>query len=420
MYDVTIVGGSLAGCSAAILLGRAGLKVAVLEAHKDPEHYKRLCTATIRSSALPTLQRLGLADKIAEAGGMPCHDAFHGDDGWILDPGSKDWPAHGYNLQRPKLDPLVRREAAETPGVDMILGAKVVELARGPHGRVTGVVAKVDGKKELFSSRLVIGADGRSSTVADLAGMESRKSANDRFVYFAHYKGIEVRPKETLRAWFDMPDVFLLASFGDGTTVMAVAPDKRSFPEFEKDREAFLLAAFARLPDAPDTSNAERVSDMVGTKDYPNLNRKRIVTPGLALIGDAAMVNDPVSGVGCGFAFQSAEWLCDAVTGPLERGDAEAVDKALRGYQRSHRRRLSIHHFTIADLSKRKVLPPAIRMILAGGVTDPKVAERYVGVVTRNVSPLALFAPPYLARAAKAARRTRSAAPGTPAAALSK
>lgn len=420
MYDVTIVGGSLAGCSAAILLGRAGLKVAVLEAHKDPEHYKRLCTATIRSSALPTLQRLGLADKIAEAGGMPCHDAFHGDDGWILDPGSKDWPAHGYNLQRPKLDPLVRREAAEAPGVDMILGAKVVELARGPHGRVTGVVAKVDGKKELFSSRLVIGADGRSSTVADLAGMESRKSANDRFVFFAHYKGIEVRPKETLRAWFDMPDVFLLASFGDGTTVMAVAPDKRSFPEFEKDREAFLMAAFARLPDAPDTSNAERVSDMVGTKDYPNLNRKRIVTPGLALIGDAAMVNDPVSGVGCGFAFQSAEWLCDAVTGPLERGDAEAVDKALRGYQRSHRRRLSIHHFTIADLSKRKVLPPAIRMILAGGVTDPKVAERYVGVVTRNVSPLALFAPPYLARAAKAARRTRSAAHGTPAAALSK
>ncbi|MFC9686847.1 NAD(P)/FAD-dependent oxidoreductase, partial [Streptomyces sp. NPDC056948] len=167
-------------------------------------------------------------------------------------------------------------------------------------------------------------------------------------------------------------------------------------------------------------SQAERVTDIVGTKDYPNLNRKRIVTPGLALIGDAAMVNDPVSGVGCGFAFQSAEWLCDAVTQPLRGGGTAPLDKALRGYQRQHRRRLSVHHLTIADLSKRKVLPPAIRMILAGAVSDPQVAERYVGVVTRNVSPLSLFAPPYLARAAIAARRTRSADPDASVAALGK
>ncbi|MEU6917941.1 FAD-dependent oxidoreductase [Streptomyces olindensis] len=420
MYDVTIVGGSLAGCSAAILLGRAGLRVAVLETHKDPAHYKRLCTATIRSSALPTLQRLGLDKKIAAEGGMPCHDAFHGDDGWIRDPGSASRPEHGYNLQRPKLDPLIRQAAAETPGVDMVLGAKAFQLSRGPHGRVNGVVAKVRGEEQLFSSRLVIGADGRSSTVADLAGLESRTSANDRFIFFAHYRNVEVRPKETLRAWFVMPDVFLLASFGDGTTVMAVAPDKRSLPEFEKDREAFLLGAFAKLPDAPDMSHAERVTDLVGTKDYPNLSRKRIVTPGLAVIGDAAMVNDPVSGVGCGFAFQSAEWLADAVTEPLRRGDTAAVDKALRGYQRQHKRRLSAHHLTIADLSKRKVLPPVIRLILAGAVTDPQVAERYVGVVTRNVSPLSLFSPPYLARAAVAARRTRSADPDASVPALGK
>ncbi|GAB2898906.1 hypothetical protein GCM10027074_77210 [Streptomyces deserti] len=420
MYDVTIVGGSLAGCSAAILLGRAGLRVAVLEAHKDPEYYKRLCTATIRSSALPTLQRLGLDEKIAAAGGMPCHDAFHGDNGWILDPGSSNRPAHGYNLQRPKLDPLVRRAAAETPGVDMVLGAKAVQLSRGPHGRVNGVIAKVQGKEQLFSSRLVIGADGRSSTVADLAGLKGKESANDRFIFFAHYRNVEVRPKETLRAWFAMPDVFLLASFGDGTTVVAVAPDKRSLKEFEKDREGFLLGAFAKLPDAPDMSDVERITDVVGTKDYPNLNRKRIVTPGLALIGDAAMVNDPVSGVGCGFAFQSAEWLCDAVTDALRQGGAATVDKALRGYQRQHRRRLFAHHLTIADLSKRNVLPPVIRMILAGAVSDPKVAERYVGVVTRNVSPLSLFAPAYLARAAIAARRTRSAEPDASVAALSK
>ncbi|WP_329082796.1 FAD-dependent oxidoreductase [Streptosporangium sp. NBC_01469] len=420
MYDVTIVGGSLAGCSAAILLGRAGFRVALLETHKDPNYYKRLCTATIRSSALPTLQRLGLDKKIADAGGMPCYDAFHGDFGWILDSGASDRQEHGYNLQRAKLDPLVRQAAAETPGVEMVLGAKAFELSRGPHGRVNGVVAKVQGKEQLFSSRLVIGADGRSSTVADLAGLESKESENGRFIFFAHYRNVEIRPTETLRAWFVMPDIFLLASFGDGTTVMAVAPDKRSIAEFDKDREEFLLGAFGNLPDAPDMSNAERVSDVVGTRDYPNMNRRRIVAPGLALIGDAAMVNDPVSGVGCGFAFQSAEWLCDAVTGALRAGDGAAVDKALRGYQRRHRRQLFGHHLTIADLSKRKVLPPVIRMILAGAVSDVKVAERYAGVVTRSRSPFSLFAPTYLARAAIAARKTRAASPDTSVAELAK
>ena len=39
-------------------------------------------------------------------------------------------------------------------------------------------------------------------------------------------------------------------------------------------------------------------------------NRMRTTTaPGLALIGDAALATDPLFGVGCGWAFQSAEWL---------------------------------------------------------------------------------------------------------------
>ena len=33
--------------------------------------------------------------------------------------------------------------------------------------------------------------------------------------------------------------------------------------------------------------------------------------PGLAFVGDAALATDPLFGVGCGWAFQSAEWLVD-------------------------------------------------------------------------------------------------------------
>ncbi|MDX6653577.1 MAG: binding domain, partial [Solirubrobacterales bacterium] len=40
-YDAVIVGGSLAGCAAATMLGRAGARVAVVEKSPDPAAFKR-------------------------------------------------------------------------------------------------------------------------------------------------------------------------------------------------------------------------------------------------------------------------------------------------------------------------------------------------------------------------------------------
>ena len=51
----------------------------------------------------------------------------------------------------------------------------------------------------------------------------------------------------------------------------------------------------------------------MGKLDMTNRLR-RPVAPGLALVGDAALAIDPLWGVGCGFAFQSGEWLADSVT----------------------------------------------------------------------------------------------------------
>ena len=49
-YDAVIVGASLAGCTTAILLGRAGARVALVEKQPDPKAFKRICTHFIQSS----------------------------------------------------------------------------------------------------------------------------------------------------------------------------------------------------------------------------------------------------------------------------------------------------------------------------------------------------------------------------------
>ena len=72
-YDVIVVGASIAGCTAATFLARDGLKVALVEAHRDMDMYKRLCTHFIQSSATPTIERLGLAKELDAAGAVQAH-----------------------------------------------------------------------------------------------------------------------------------------------------------------------------------------------------------------------------------------------------------------------------------------------------------------------------------------------------------
>jgi len=69
-YDVVVVGASLAGCTAAVLFGRAGLRVALVERHRTMSAYKSVCTHFIQPSGVPTLERLGVLPALREAGAV--------------------------------------------------------------------------------------------------------------------------------------------------------------------------------------------------------------------------------------------------------------------------------------------------------------------------------------------------------------
>jgi 2-polyprenyl-6-methoxyphenol hydroxylase-like FAD-dependent oxidoreductase len=138
-FDAVVAGSGPAGCTAAILLGRAGARVALLEAHHDANYYKRLCTHSIRSSALPTIQRLGIEPALEERGAVHGHDDVWTRYGWIRERRSGGRrPDHGLNVRRQTLDPLLRATAAAINGVDLVMGARVRELIRDSRGRVSG------------------------------------------------------------------------------------------------------------------------------------------------------------------------------------------------------------------------------------------------------------------------------------------
>jgi menaquinone-9 beta-reductase len=112
---------------------------------------------------------------------------------------------------------------------------------------------------------------------------------------------------------------------------------------------------------------------------------------GVAFVGDAALATDPIFGVGCGWAFQSAEWLVDE-TGPalLDNGD---LDVALGRYRRAFRRRLGPHHMQIADYSTGRPMRLNERIAFRAAAKDPVVAAAVEEVATRRRTALRLLDP---------------------------
>jgi menaquinone-9 beta-reductase len=409
-YDAIVVGASLAGCATAILLGRAGARVALVEKQPDPAAFKRLCSHMIQASAVPTLERLGLLGPIEAAGGVRARLHARTPWGWIEAP--PEQAGYAVNLRREVLDPLLRDAAAATPGVELMLG-RTAERLLSEQGAVSGIVARDRGGEETeLRAPLTVGADGRDSRIAELAAVATKTLPHNRFGYAAYFEGAP--PADSPDAWTWMLNPQFAAAFptDGGLTIYIAMLTKDRLPEFKRDPEGALVDFIAGVPDPPPIRDGRLVGPVLGKLEMPN--RVRVPTaPGLALVGDAALVTDPLFGVGCGWALQSGEWLADSVAPALR--DAEPLAEGLDRYRRRHRRELRGHAFFINDYATGRRFNPIERATMAAAVRDPKIAAGFDAYATRQIKPsrmIARLAPRTIAVHAR--RAIGAARPGRP------
>jgi menaquinone-9 beta-reductase len=408
-YDAVIVGASLAGCTTAIALGRAGARVALVEKRPDPAAFKRTCSHFIQASAVPALERLDLLEPIIEAGGLRTRMRAWTPWGWIQAPMGQ--AREGVNLRREQLDPMVREIAAATPGVELMLGLGVTRLIR-ESGVIAGVVAtNPDGEEAELRAKLTVGADGRDSLIAELAAVKVKTSAHGRFAYGAYFEGPAAAPDGISSIW--MLDPHWVAAFPTDRdlTFYAAMPTKALLPEFRQDPEEALVSFVANAPEAPPIRASQRVGPVLGKLEMPNKVREPIA-PGLALAGDAALAVDPLFGVGCGWAFQSAEWLANSVA-PALRGEEELA-AGLKRYRRAHRRGLRGHATIINDYASGRKMQPGERLIFSAAARDARLTKTFEDFGTRSIGPARFFAraiPRAVAVNARHALRSRDRSP---------
>lgn len=322
--DVVVIGAGPAGLAAAIVLGRHGLQVSVLDRQHLPAD--KVCGEGIMPPGWQFLDEIGATRHLTSRDCRPFSGIrYITAGGATAEAEFAEGPGRG--VRRTALSAALRDVLSECPHVDLQEGVEVSGVAReddqmAVHSRAHGTIR----------CRLVVGADGLRSRVRRWAGLEGRPTARPRFGMRCHFRiapwnrFVEVHAAPGLEAY--------VTPCGSEQVGVAVLWEK-GWVESGGDLFPRLLHAFPQLETR--LSGCQALSTPRATGPFDQRTRRR-TADGLVLLGDASGYLDPCTGEGLTLAFKQARALEHCVV-PLLAHPGPALDRdALLPYERAWRR----------------------------------------------------------------------------------
>ena len=303
-----------------LLLARSGVKVLVLEKHRD--FLRDFRGDTIHPSTLEVLHELGMLEEFLKLPHQEVRElrAQFGD---VLVPVASfsGLPVRcPYIAMIPQWDFLnfIARQAGRYPGFTLMMQAEVTGLLRNGEA-IAGIQAKTpDGAIEVHAD-LVVGADGRHSAVREQAGLELVDLGAPIDALWFRVSRRPSDPPDTM-ARFDRGSILVMLNRGDYWQCAFVIAKGSLELLRQRGLEAFRSTIASLLPFA-----ADRMQELAAWDDVKLLtvqvNRLKSWTrEGLLCIGDAAHAMSPVGGVGINLAVQDAVATANLLVGPLRAG----------------------------------------------------------------------------------------------------
>ncbi|MFC8044531.1 NAD(P)/FAD-dependent oxidoreductase [Nocardia sp. NPDC057353] len=391
-YDVVIVGGRCAGSALATLLAGRGLRVLVLEQAKALRN--TLSSHVLQTDAVTFLDRVGLTEKIRSTGAPFMNrvdsrvDDFHAVIDYPLEPGDV---GGAVAVRRDVLDPLLA-DGAVAAGARFRLGAEVTGIVRDAGGRVGGVRVRCGRTERTVQASLVVGADGRRSTVAALCGARRYNvTDNERWYYYTYFENARwEQPTFVFHRWGDR-HVFG-GPADNGRYLVGVSPEHHERAHFRADLRASVRAHVAGCaPIAQALTEARQVDKVYGITGFQGYFREP-AGPGWVLIGDAGHFKDPAVGRGIADAFAQAQQVAAIVGDLLPEHGAERLDRALAAWGRSRDRRYADFYWMAADIGCAGAIP-AVYPALLGVLARQGRIEEYLRLYSHRRTPTQLMHP---------------------------
>jgi len=334
-YDVVVVGGRIAGAGTALLLARAGARVAVVE--RSRRGSDTVSTHSLMRAGVLQLSRWGLLDRVVAAGTPPIRrTVFSYPDGERVQVSIRPSPGVDalYAPRRTVLD-RVLVDAAEEAGARFLHETTVTSLLCGADGRVGGVDARdARGSQMRIKGELTVGADGIRSVVAQQTGATLlHRGRNASAMLYRYVQDLPAVGYEWV--YGDRAAAGLIPTNAGATCVFV-----GTTPERMRDlRRAGHEAAFATLLASAAPQLVDRVlgagasTSMRGWRDVPGHVRQSW-GPGWALVGDAGYFRDPITTHGMTDGLRDAELLAGGIVeglgGRVRQADAMAAYQATR------------------------------------------------------------------------------------------
>ena len=311
-YDALVVGARCAGAATAMLMARAGMRVLLVD--RGEYGTDTLSTHALMRGGVLQLHRWGVLPRI-EGAGTPAirTTSFHyGDD--VIELPIK--PAHGCDaLFAPRRTVLDRAlvDAAREAGAEVCFGHTLVSLVWDGSGRVTGAaLLDLAGTERSVAAKLVIGADGIGSAVAQLTKAPAlHQASHATAVIYGHWRGL----RATGYHWYYRPRVSAgVIPTNDGAhCVFAAVPPSRFRDELRHDLGAGYRRVLGEIsPELAAEMNGATLENRLWAFAGRRGFMRQAAGSGWALVGDAGYFKDPLTAHGLTDALRDAELLAEA------------------------------------------------------------------------------------------------------------
>ncbi len=327
-FDVVIAGAGPAGCTCALALKDAGLKVAILDKKSFPRN--KVCGDAIPLRAIKTLSSIdpAFADSF-----KAFEKKLTTKSTAIIYNGQQvtfDWVRDAYTCTRMEFDNFLFSLVKNNTNTTIYAPISPVKYTQSADGIE---ITTIDGPD--IKTKLLIGADGAHSLAAkQLAGnlLDRNHHAGSVRAYYSDIVGIE----NTLEIWFDkrfLPSYFWIFPLPGNTTNVGFG----MLSEEIAKRKINLKSAFYQfIEQTPKLKSRFATATMISPLEGFGLplGSNKLTRSGdhFMLVGDAASLIDPVTGEGIGNAMLSGKLAAEQAINSFKKNNfSSAFMKAYDG-----------------------------------------------------------------------------------------